>query len=111
MEAVRKAYQRAVQIPMDQVKRLWEEYQEFENNLNKITVCAFLLSADLSADNGETGQEAHLRPDTESYASTHGVDYAARTSDCAHPTGSCHERQHLASASAQFLRWRQGPSW
>ena len=55
MEAVRKAYQRAVQIPMDQVKRLWEEYQEFENNLNKITVYAFLLSAGLSADNGETG--------------------------------------------------------
>lgn len=38
MDAVRKAYQRAVQIPMDNVKRLWEEYQEFENNLNKITV-------------------------------------------------------------------------
>ena len=38
MDAIRKAYQRAVQIPMDNVKRLWEEYQEFENNLNKITV-------------------------------------------------------------------------
>ncbi|KAI0689097.1 hypothetical protein BC835DRAFT_1549432 [Cytidiella melzeri] len=37
MDAIRKAYQRAVQIPMDNVKRLWEEYQEFENNLNKIT--------------------------------------------------------------------------
>ena len=40
MDAIRKAYQRAVQIPMDNVKRIWEEYQEFENNLNKITVCA-----------------------------------------------------------------------
>lgn len=39
MDAIRKAYQRAVQIPMDNVKRLWEDYQEFENNLNKITVC------------------------------------------------------------------------
>ena len=38
MDAIRKAYQRAIQIPMDNVKRLWEEYQEFENNLNKITV-------------------------------------------------------------------------
>lgn len=38
MDAIRKAYQRAVQTPMDGVKRLWEEYQEFENNLNKITV-------------------------------------------------------------------------
>lgn len=38
MDAVRKAFQRAVQMPMDNVKRLWEDYQEFENNLNKITV-------------------------------------------------------------------------
>ena len=38
MEAIRKAFQRAVQIPMDDVKRMWEDYQEFENNLNKITV-------------------------------------------------------------------------
>lgn len=38
MDAIRKAYQRAIQIPMDNVKRLWEEYQEFETNLNKITV-------------------------------------------------------------------------
>ena len=38
MDAVRKAYQRAIQIPMDNVKRIWEDYQEFENNLNKITV-------------------------------------------------------------------------
>lgn len=38
MDAVRKAYQHAVQIPMENVKKLWEEYQEFENGLNRITV-------------------------------------------------------------------------
>ncbi len=38
MDAVRRAYQQAVQIPMENVKRLWEDYQDFENNLNKITV-------------------------------------------------------------------------
>ena len=38
MDAIRRAYQQAVQIPMENVKRLWEDYQEFENNLNKITV-------------------------------------------------------------------------
>ena len=38
MDGVRKAYQRAVQIPMDNVKKLWEEYQDFENGLNRITV-------------------------------------------------------------------------
>ncbi|THG95903.1 hypothetical protein EW026_g5829 [Hermanssonia centrifuga] len=46
MDSVRKAYQRAVQIPMDDVKRIWEEYQEFENNLNKITAKKFI--SDLS---------------------------------------------------------------
>lgn len=40
MDAVRKAYQRAVQIPTDNVKKLWEEYQDFENGLNRITVRA-----------------------------------------------------------------------
>ncbi|KIP07568.1 hypothetical protein PHLGIDRAFT_105533 [Phlebiopsis gigantea 11061_1 CR5-6] len=47
MDAVRKAYQRAIQIPMDNVKRLWEDYQEFENNLNKITAKKFI--SDLTA--------------------------------------------------------------
>ena len=46
MDAIRKAYQQAVQIPMENVKRLWEEYQEFENNLNKITVCTGLVACD-----------------------------------------------------------------
>lgn len=35
MDAIRKAYQRAVQAPLTNVKKLWEEYTEFENNLNK----------------------------------------------------------------------------
>ncbi|CCM04957.1 uncharacterized protein FIBRA_07154 [Fibroporia radiculosa] len=42
MDTVRKAYHRAVQIPMENVKRLWEEYQDFENGLNKITAKKFL---------------------------------------------------------------------
>ncbi|KAI1792566.1 Suf-domain-containing protein [Ganoderma leucocontextum] len=42
MDAVRRAYQQAVQIPMENVKRLWEEYQDFENNLNKITAKKFI---------------------------------------------------------------------
>jgi hypothetical protein len=38
MDAIRKAYQRAVQIPLDNVERLWQEMEAFETNLNKITV-------------------------------------------------------------------------
>jgi cleavage stimulation factor subunit 3 len=39
MGAVRKAYHRAVQIPLDNVERLWQELEAFETGLNKITVC------------------------------------------------------------------------
>lgn len=46
MDAVRKAYQHAVQIPMENVKKLWEEYQEFENGLNRITVSSSLQNFD-----------------------------------------------------------------
>ncbi|KAH9936856.1 Suf-domain-containing protein [Epithele typhae] len=42
MDAVRRAYQQAVQIPMENVKRLWEDYQDFENGLNKITAKKFI---------------------------------------------------------------------
>ncbi|KAI0922183.1 hypothetical protein AcW1_004043 [Taiwanofungus camphoratus] len=54
MDAVRKAYHRAVQIPMENVKKLWEEYQDFENGLNKITAKKFL--SDL--------QEGHMQART-----------------------------------------------
>ncbi|KAI0352491.1 Suf-domain-containing protein [Trametes cingulata] len=54
MDAVRKAYQHAVQIPMENVKRLWEEYQDFENGLNRITAKKFI--SDL--------QEAHMQART-----------------------------------------------
>lgn len=42
MDALRKAYQRAVIIPLDNVEQIWQEYNQFENNLNKMTV-SFLL--------------------------------------------------------------------
>ncbi|GBE79055.1 hypothetical protein BKA93DRAFT_785197 [Sparassis latifolia] len=54
MDAVRKAYHRAVQIPMENVKKLWEDYQDFENGLNKITAKKFL--SDL--------QEGHMQART-----------------------------------------------
>lgn len=38
MDALRKIYQRAVQIPLENVEILWKDYEAFENSLNKITV-------------------------------------------------------------------------
>ncbi len=46
MDALRKVYHRAVQIPLDNVERLWQDFEAFETNLNKITAKKFM--ADLS---------------------------------------------------------------
>ncbi|TFK35087.1 hypothetical protein BDQ12DRAFT_706778 [Crucibulum laeve] len=42
MDALRKVYHRAVQIPLDNVERLWQELETFETNLNRITAKKFM---------------------------------------------------------------------
>ncbi|KAI5478156.1 mRNA 3'-end-processing protein RNA14 [Pseudohyphozyma bogoriensis] len=42
MDALRKAYQRAVCIPVNNVELIWQEYNAFENNLNKMTAKKFV---------------------------------------------------------------------
>ncbi|KAF8999433.1 hypothetical protein BDQ17DRAFT_1361005 [Cyathus striatus] len=46
MDALRKVYHRAVQIPLENVEKLWAELESFETNLNRITAKKFM--ADLS---------------------------------------------------------------
>lgn len=46
MDALRKVYHRAVQIPLDNVEALWQELEAFETGLNRITAKKFM--ADLS---------------------------------------------------------------
>jgi cleavage stimulation factor subunit 3 len=38
MDQLRKAYQRAVCVPMSAINTLWKEYDQFEMDLNKLTV-------------------------------------------------------------------------
>lgn len=38
MDQLRKAYQRAICVPMATVNTLWKEYDQFEMGLNKMTV-------------------------------------------------------------------------
>lgn len=38
MDSLRKAFQRAVQAPVNNVEAIWQEYNAFENNLSKMTV-------------------------------------------------------------------------
>ena len=45
MDQLRKVYQRAIQIPLDNVEQLWQEYERFENGLNHVLVRLPLLSS------------------------------------------------------------------
>lgn len=48
MDAMRKIYRRAVQIPLNNVEALWRELDAFENKLNKVTVSFLLFSFEFS---------------------------------------------------------------
>lgn len=51
MDALRKVYHRAVQIPLENVETLWSELETFENNLNRITastICSLWRGAPLT---------------------------------------------------------------
>jgi cleavage stimulation factor subunit 3 len=39
MDQLRKAYHRAIAVPMSAVNSLWKDYDMFEMSLNKMTVC------------------------------------------------------------------------
>lgn len=61
MDALRKVYHRAVQIPLENIEQLWSELESFESNLNKITVISPDSVAQRSRLSGcdMTGQEIH----------------------------------------------------
>ncbi|GAA5990953.1 hypothetical protein JCM11641_007443 [Rhodosporidiobolus odoratus] len=42
MDALRKAFQRAVQSPVNSVEAIWQEYNAFENTLSKMTAKKFI---------------------------------------------------------------------
>ncbi|KAK4046434.1 mRNA 3'-end-processing protein rna14 [Microbotryomycetes sp. JL201] len=42
MDALRKAYQRAVQVPLDNVEQIWQDYNQFENTMSKMTAKKFV---------------------------------------------------------------------
>ncbi|KAG1139413.1 hypothetical protein G6F37_009687 [Rhizopus arrhizus] len=42
MDSMRRAYQKAVTIPLNNVEHLWKEYDQWENSLNRLTAKKFL---------------------------------------------------------------------
>jgi hypothetical protein len=41
MDTLRKLYQRAVCIPLDNIEQIWKEYDSFEHQMSKMTVSLF----------------------------------------------------------------------
>jgi cleavage stimulation factor subunit 3 len=44
MDAVRALYRRAITVPTVMIENIWREYDAFENNLSRLTVCWYLFS-------------------------------------------------------------------
>ncbi|KAI9103161.1 hypothetical protein DFS34DRAFT_354924 [Phlyctochytrium arcticum] len=42
MDSLRRAYQRAIWIPLNNIEQLWKDYDTFENGLNKLTAKKFM---------------------------------------------------------------------
>jgi len=64
MDQLRKAYQRAVNVPMSALNGLWKEYDQFEMSLNKITGRKFLQEKSpsyMSARSANTALESITR--------------------------------------------------
>jgi hypothetical protein len=63
MDALRKVYHRAVQIPLENVETLWSELEAFENGLNRVVVSIsnFVPSQPtLNSTSYTLGKEAHV---------------------------------------------------
>ncbi len=64
MDQLRKAYQRAICVPISNVNTLWKEYDQFEMGLNKVTGRKFLAERSpsyMSAKSANTGLENMTR--------------------------------------------------
>jgi len=106
MDAIRKAYQRAVQTPMENVKRLWEEYSEFETNLNKQLAKKFLSDLQTSHMQARTvlnNLQEHtvtLLPSSSTSGDLHGIWLP-------HPPTFSAEDKALVARWKQYLKWEE----
>jgi cleavage stimulation factor subunit 3 len=102
MDALRKIYHRAVQIPLDNVDQLWTQLEVFEMGLNKVTAKKFmneLSPAHMQARTVLRQLNVHLQ----------GLDNSAGSGIVlpAPATFSTKERQLIGRWKA-YLKWEEG---
>ncbi|EEB89816.1 hypothetical protein MPER_12049, partial [Moniliophthora perniciosa FA553] len=106
MDAIRKVLHRAVQIPLDNVEKLWSELESFENNLNRITAKRFM--AELSPNYMQA--RTVLRELKQHTANLYPSSVPSADRDIFLPTlpsFSQSERQLVGKWKA-YLKWEEG---
>ncbi|KAI0059336.1 Suf-domain-containing protein [Artomyces pyxidatus] len=108
MDALRKVYHRAVQIPLENVEQLWQELESFETGLNRITAKKFMNDLSPSYMQARTvlrQLQRHLGPllpPPPPSSSSRPTLYLP-----ALPTFNAAERA-LVGAWKNYLRWEEG---
>ncbi|KAJ7665265.1 Suf-domain-containing protein [Mycena polygramma] len=101
-DALRKIYQRAIQIPLDNTEQLWMQYEEFENSFDKTTAKKFM--SDLSP--------AHMQARIVlRQLSTHlgGLDISDRCGIfLPAPATFSKQESQLVKRWKAYLRWEEG---
>ncbi|EIW81739.1 Suf-domain-containing protein [Coniophora puteana RWD-64-598 SS2] len=111
MDALRKVYHRAVQIPLENVEKLWSELETFESGLNKITAKKFmsdLSPAHMQARTVLRQLQRHLGPlfpPGPTSSSSAGGGKVAQNLPAA-PTFTAGERALVGSWKA-YLKWEE----
>ena len=100
MDQLRKAYHRAITVPMSAVNNLWKEYDQFEMGLNKMTVRRHTWKQEgWPVANGTIGTQIHPGALARIHVSQ----------ECQYCTGQHHPQfethQSATSSTSSWLRW------
>jgi cleavage stimulation factor subunit 3 len=102
MDALRKVYHRAVQIPLDNVEQLWTQLEAFEMGLNKITAKKFMSELSPAHMQARTVlRQLNIHLQALGNSSGNGIFLPAPA------TFSAQERQLIGRWKA-YLKWEEG---
>ncbi|KAF8720570.1 hypothetical protein AX14_010937 [Amanita brunnescens Koide BX004] len=114
MDALRKVYHRAVQIPLDNVEQLWHDLEAFETSLNKITAKKFMTDLSPSHMQARTTLRQLINHVTSLYPSSFNNSYpplpdGSNTDIFLPPSPSFDPTERaLASKWKAYLKWEEG---
>ncbi|KAI8071752.1 hypothetical protein BC940DRAFT_293627 [Gongronella butleri] len=97
MDNMRRTYQRAISIPLNNVEQLWKDYDQWENNLNRLTAKKFLSER----------STAYMTARTALRESRSMTDALLKKSLARKPRGTDSEAKQL-SLWKKYIAWEKG---